>query len=119
MNTLPVPSTASPVNAAPPATSTRWSGAWPGTCSAVNGPKRPPSPSAGQAPTGGLAEPGAQPVEPLRVVGVVVRQRDPARAAALGHRRGDGVEVRVSAGPGSTTQAGSRPTTHVFVPSSV
>ena len=53
MKTLPSPSTASPVNAARPATKTRWSAAWPGTWSAVKGPNVSPSRSSGIAPTGG------------------------------------------------------------------
>ena len=99
-NTLPSPSTASPVNAARPATNTRWSSAWPGTASTSNGPKRSPSPSVRTAP-----DRHAEPRRAARgtasdVVGVVVRQRDPARAAARRDLGGDRVEVRVDRRPG-------------------
>src|SRR5207244_2965578 len=45
MKTLPSPSTASPVKHAPAPTSAKWSGAWPGVGTAMNGPKRAPSAS--------------------------------------------------------------------------
>ena len=93
MKTLPSPSTASPVNAERPATNTRWSAAWPGTCSAVNGPKASPSRSGGIAPHLRTAEPCAQRRQPLGVVGVVVRERDPAGPATRRHGGRDGVEV--------------------------
>ena len=51
--------------------------------------------SAGIAPTGGSPSSDAQRREPLGVVGVVVRHGDPAGAAALRHRRGDRVQMRL------------------------
>ena len=48
-----------------------------------------------QPPDGHVAEPRAQRLDRLGVVGMVVRQRDPARAAALRDRGGQRVEVHV------------------------
>ena len=52
-NTLPSPSTVSPVKAWPSVTNTRWSSAWPGTCRTSNGPIVSPSrkPSATGTPS--------------------------------------------------------------------
>ena len=61
MNTLPIPSTASPVNAPSPATKTRWSSAWPGTCSATSGPNAPPSAATPLAPGQRIAATGGPP----------------------------------------------------------
>ena len=109
--TLPTPSTASPVNASAPVTNTRWSAAWPGTCRTVKGPNASPSASGGSRPTGtspsrarsgstasawsGWSCVSAIPPAPPRS----------ATAAASASR------CSSSAGPGSTTHAGSRPTT--------
>ena len=65
------------------------------------------------------AEPLAQGGDPLGVVLVVVRERDPAGAAARGTSAATASRCASSAGPGSMTQAGSRPSTQVLVPSSV
>ena len=115
-NTLPSPSTASPVNAARPATKTRWSSAWPGTASTVNGPNvsRPSRSGPGARRRAARAAARA-----LGVIGVVVGERDAAGAAARGDLGGDGVEVRLDRRPWVDDPAGSRPTTQVFVPESV
>ena len=55
----------------------------------------------------------------LAMVDVVVGERDPPETAARRQRGEQRVMCSASAGPGSTTQAGSRPTTQVFVPDSV
>ena len=122
MKTLPSPSTASPVKHAPPATSAKWSGAWPGVETASKGPKRTPSRELHVDP----AAPGRERRRVAReqrgglgVVGVVVGQRDAAEPAALVDRGEHAREVLLERGPGSTTQAGSRPTTQVLVPDSV
>ena len=65
------------------------------------------------------AEPLAQRRHGLGVVGVIVRQRDAAGAAARGHLGRHRSRCDSIAGPGSTTHAGSRPTIQVFVPLSV
>ena len=62
----------------------------------------------------------AAPPTRLGVVGVVVGERDAAEPAARVDRRQRArSRCASSAGPGSTTQAGARPTTQVFVPDSV
>ena len=115
MNTLPAPSTASPVKAPSPATKTRWSGAWPGTCSAVSGPNASPSPSAtvapGQriAPTGGPPSASRSAAAPSAWSGwscVSAIPPAPPRAATAA---ATAATCSASSGPGSTTQAGSRP----------
>ena len=50
-NTLPSPSTASPVNPARPATNARWSSEWPGSAMASSGPKTSPSAAPSRAET--------------------------------------------------------------------
>ena len=114
MNTLPAPSTASPVKAASPATKTRWSAAWPGTCSTANGPKRSPSPSATSAgwriaPTGEPPSASRRAVDALGVVRVVVRERDAAGAAARGRGRGDRRDVAGQRRPGIDDPRGIAP----------
>ena len=125
MKTLPLPSTASPVKHAPSATSAKWSGAWPGVASGLEGTEagavlqqhvrrlrdRPP------AARGSCSRSAAH---RLAVVAVVVGEHHAAEPTALLHRFQDPLHVRrPAAGPGSMTQAGPRPTTHVFVPVSV
>ena len=53
------------------------------------------------------------------VIGVVVRQGDAAEAAARVDLCGDGVDVLDDRRAGIDDPAGSRPSTHVFVPDSV
>ena len=85
----------------------------------MNGPERVAVGERRERADRHVAEPRAQRLDRLGVVGMVVRQRDPARAAALRDRGGDRVEVRVERRARSTTHAGSRPTTQLLVPSSV
>ena len=84
-NTLPSPSTASPVNAPRPATKARWSAAWPGVAITR---KRPELVAVGERTSAARAPPAparraARAARArLGVVGMVVRERDPARAPA-------------------------------------
>ena len=110
---------------APSSTNAKWSGAWPGTARATSGPKRSPSASRTSAAkraaaTGGRPSRSRSAQHALDVVEVVVRHRDPARAAARLDLGGHRVEVLGRApARGRSTHAGSRPTTQVFVPVSV
>ena len=89
-NTLPSPSTASPVKAWPPATNTRWSSAWPGTCEHVERAERV---TVAQRPSSDRhAEPRGQLRRRFGVVGVRVREQDARRRV---HRATIAVHVRV------------------------
>src|SRR4051794_12364313 len=122
--TLPSPSTASPVKHARPATNATWSGAWPGVATTAKGPNVSPSSSVTSAgwraaPTGGspaAARSAAMPSVWSAWSCVIAMPPMPPRS-----RASDRIRVRCDSrsGPGSTTQHGSRPTSHVFVPPSV
>ena len=123
-NTLPSPSTASPVKPPRPATKTRWSSAWPGTCEhgeraeRVAVAERTSAPRARRPARRRAAR--AAPPTPSDVVGVVVRERDPARAAARLDLGGDGVEVRRRwPGPGRRPRPGRGPRPTCSCPLSV
>ena len=110
---------------APWATKARWSGAWPGVATTVSGPKASPSPRRTSAawrlaPTGGsvpaAAFRSAMPSAWSAWSWVSAMPPIPPRSRASARTRS---RCEASAGPGSTTQQGSRPTSHVFVPRSV
>jgi hypothetical protein len=63
-----------------------------------------------------VPDPRAQRLDRLGVVGVMVRERDPAAPPRAATSAATASMWESIAGPGSTTHAGSRPTTHVFVP---
>jgi hypothetical protein len=127
--TEPSPSTASPVNSTPPGVrKARWSGAWSrcgdrGERHALRPRRGPGQPAAttgtNAGPAGAARPPRAAPHGPRRDRrgrGSPRCPRAPPRAAtcAATSRTWPG-----SAGPGSTTQQGARPTSHVLVPESV
>src|SRR5438445_489326 len=124
MNTLPAPSTASPVKHTVPATNARWSRAWPGTATVVSGPTTSPSASrrstspraaaTGAAPARARSAPTASAWSAWSWVSAIPPR--PPRAATSA---ATAATCSSSAGPGSTTNAGSRPTTQVLVPSRV
>ena len=100
MKTLPSPSTASPVNAARPATNTRWSAAWPGTCSARERPERVRRRAAPAiAPTGGSPSRARSASRPSAWSGWSCVSAIPPAPPRAAHRRGDAVEVRVERRP--------------------
>ena len=135
LTTVVVPlSTWSPVNSARSSSSKkhRWFGAWPGVCSASSRNSVPSivSPSSSTRSSSSVTSSafgnGAKPaisraglLADLRgrgpVVGMRVREQDPAHA--LAHRRADDrVDVPRESGPGSITATSSMPTRYVFVP---
>src|SRR3954453_11988966 len=110
MNTLPSPSTVSPVKRSRPASSATWSGECPGVAIASNGPARSPSPRR-VTPTPARSASAGAPSEwswwsCVRTIPATSPPAAPSTASRW----------RSSAGPGSTTQP---ETTYVLVPSSV
>ena len=98
MNTLPSPSTASPVSTASPTAKARWSGACPGVASASSGPKRV---TVGEhdidlAARGGDRDAGmpfAHRAQRLDMIDVVVGGGDATQAASVLQLGVEGVEM--------------------------
>src|SRR3954453_5296413 len=110
MNTLPSPSTVSPVKRSRPASSATWSGECPGVAIASNGPARLPSPRRVTPTPARSASAGAPSEWSWWSCVRTIPATSPPAAASTASRWPS------SSGPGSTTQP---PTTYVLVPSSV